>query len=224
MTPSQADLQRLSELLPDFLDLQFNQRGFDFAKALEATEFSRLRFSVLGSTFVGFADTRADLIVHNVSSDDGMSAVAGVFFAIDLTLEIFGLILGIIGIDPPRTDIKKYLDTFEKMADQPWWREAWEKLIHGLKQKNPGAIMEFLESLEGSGNIGEIFTHLLSGIPLWEYIFIVAKIIAWIVAATAGGPAVWLAKLASIVADLAGIYYKVKHFAEEVGATEKETA
>jgi hypothetical protein len=212
--PTAAEMDDLRRTLPDFLDRAFRRPSLDADLILRSTEFAAIRATALGNNFFFTRQGHVEGAVFDI--DDGTtkekehkSALSGLALAIDLTLEVLGLILGIIGIAAPKFEPSLLEGAFKRMADESWFKAALRKLIEGLRQKDPGAMLEFLDALEQSGNLGEILGHMFAHMSGWDYFITTLKIIAWIVAAVGSAGAAMAAKLVSIGLDIVGLILKL---------------
>src|SRR6266446_8442824 len=210
-TSSEADDLRL--IIAGFVRQQFNIPSLDSELILRNTEFAGIRAHIREENFFVTINGRVDLGLFDIQADTKAggekSDAAKVALVIDLVLEIIGLILGIIGIKTPKIDPKSLEKSFARLVKEPAFQDAFKKLLEALKQKDWKAILKFLEYLEGSGNLGEILAHIFAELHWYDYAITIAKIIAWIIAATATGGAALAAKIVALALDIAGLLFKL---------------
>ncbi|KAF6244926.1 hypothetical protein [Nitrosopumilus sp. b2] len=208
--PTKIEYEDLRRVGTEFIKTEFTTPSFNAQLIQHSTELSGLKFQRFNNDFFILYNGKVDTVLYNVSDDEEKSIIAKLAFAVDLTIEVFGFILGIIGIVAPKVEPSLIEDSLRPLMGQPWFKRAWRKLIDGLRQKDPGAVLEFLDALEGAGNLGEILGHFLAGLAWYDYAITILKIIAWIVAAVASGGAALAAKMITLGLDLVGMYLKLK--------------
>jgi hypothetical protein len=138
-------------------------------------------------------------------------------FAADLILELFGLVLGLIGLQVPKSAQNGFVKIIERMIENEAFRDAFAALLKGLRSGSWKAILEFFEALEGMGNLSELFAHVFSNLSGWDFLVTFLKLVAWLAAVVAGpGTVAMVAKLAELVLDLVGLGLKM-HEMEKLG-------
>lgn len=210
-TKSEADDIRL--FIAKFLKQQFSHPSLDSQLILRNTEFAGIRAHTLENNFFANINGRVDLALFDIGADteEGheKSDVAKVALVIDFVIELFGLVLGIIGIQTPEIDPASLEKSFARLVKDPAFQKAFKELLEALKQKDWKAILKFLEYLEESGNFTELLAHFFAELGWLDYALTIAKIIAWIIAAVASGGLALAAKIVSLGLDISGILNKI---------------
>ena len=197
------------------------------------TEVAQLRNQLLGNRFfltqagrVLYATPAFPQVVLGCelcrADHENEEAAKAFGFALDVMIEIFGFVFGIVGLSVPHPNedgVKGMANILRAMWNQPWFKTAWKELIEAFTSggglDKGKAILKFMEALEGAGNLGELLTHFMAGLSKWDIAITLAKILLWIAAAVASAGYALAAKIASAVLDLVGLVAKFVHITEE---------
>lgn len=140
------------------------------------------------------------------------SGVATAAFIVDLLIEVFSIVFGIVGITLPAQPDHKAI---EKLCHQLFRSEAAQdallKLLKAIKDGDVKGVFAFFEFLEGSGNLLEFFAHFFAGLGYWDYVITIGKILAWIAAGFASGGAAVAVKAVNLALDIIGLAVKCQH-------------
>jgi hypothetical protein len=221
--PTASQLDEVDRVIRVFLIDAFSRPVFDFAEMQSAAEFAGYKFGFASGDFfltrhklpgLILADVKNGGTIEIANQEREGTTVQKVAFVIDVALEVFGAILGLIGVRAAlKPDAKAIDDLMRAILSRAEGREAIKRLIDGLRNRDPVAIFAFLEFLEQSGNLAEFIAHAFAGLDNIDYYLTAAKVIAWFAAIFL--PGAIAIKIAALVADLVGIGLKVAH-ADEV--------
>lgn len=219
---TQNETQEAAEIARAYLKEFSTAPRLDTQEILEATNFVGIKIENMPTNFFATVDGEVDMNIAYTSDSrpPDEKAARQLYFAVDLTLEIFGMILGIIGLGGAVKDAAKkpLLTAFGKLLKKRDFRAAFKALLEGLKANNPKAIVEFLDALEAMGNLSELLAHIFAGLDKWDYIITFAKFLAWLAAAALSGFLAFIAKLFNVFLDIAGIIVKIDHLDEATSA------
>ncbi len=156
------------------------------------------------------ANERKTTLFGEGPEESSNSTAAKGAFAVDILLEILGLVLGLIGIGVPKSAQNGIVRIIDRMLENPRMKKAFSKLLRALSSHKWKEILEFFEDLEEYGNIYELFSHFFANLSRWDFIITMGKILAWVAAVASGaGWAAIVYKLGEVALDLIGIANKI---------------
>lgn len=210
----------------------FAAPSFDAAHVLRMTEFAGVRARLLGNRFFLVQD---GAILYSTpayqapfpecvpckNDEEAERGARALGFGLDIMLEVFGLVFGVIGLTIPKptgegtAEVRKLLAA---LLSKDWFKRVWENLVNALRSGSAAdagkAAIEFMEALEQTGNLAEIYAHLLAGMHWYDYLITFLKIVAWIIAATATAGIAMAAKIIGLGLDVIGLGIKLHEASE----------
>lgn len=169
-----------------------------------------LAFTITHDHFFATIDGKVDTALFTLAQIQLDADAAKVIAIIDIILEVIGLILGALGLAFPKADAASFSGSLAGLIKSAGFKAAFQALLQGLKDRDPKAIIIFLNFLRAQGVLSEVLSKMLGDMDWIDWAIAIAKFLAFLGLAlgTAGGGA--FVKLAVALLNAVQILNKIK--------------
>ncbi|MEK6154017.1 hypothetical protein WIW50_12180 [Flavobacteriaceae bacterium 3-367] len=205
--PGEDDLKKLQPSLVHWLKAQTTDT-LDL-KAAVAGEQIGLKSNYVNDTFIFSQEGEVDTLIAMRDADFSDQLAAFYIMIMDVILEVFGLILALIGFRAPKPDARALGGPMKKLLKDEGFRKAFKKLMDGLEDRDPLAILIFIQYIRSVGVFGEIAAAWFANLGWFDYVAAIGRLLAWILLATGTAGAGVLLKLGQVILSAVEFYTKI---------------
>jgi len=207
VVPGQEDLNKIAPFVTNWLS---NNVTSDLdLKAAVAGERIGLKSNYLNDTFIFSQEGEVDTLIAMKDADFSEQLAAFYIMIMDVILEVFGIILALVGFKAPRPNANTLKGPMQKLIKHHGFRAAFKKLMKGLDDGDPMAILIFIQYLRAVGVFGEIAAAWLANLGWFDYAAALIRLVAWILLATGTGGAALIMKIGQVMLSVGELYGKV---------------
>lgn len=205
--PTKKELARLERTIASFLREAVTS-DLDLKAAISGGRIG-IQTNLIGNYFVANINGAVDTII--ASRDGGFGSELAAFWIIvmDIILEVFGMLLNLMGFRPPKPDVDVLKKPMSKLVKDKGFKQAIKRLMDGLEAGDPTAIIIFIQYIRSVGVLGEILSAWLDSLDWFDYVAAFGKALAWFLLATATAGASLLAKIGHLILNALELYSKM---------------